>query len=1173
MSDDVFLGRMVDRISDLVANDADFAAAMPDGRVNAALDAPGLRMPQIIWTLIEGYSERPAIGQRAVEFVTDAAGRTTAELQPRFETISYRELGDRLCAAATGLGSGDATVRPGDRVCILGFASNDYATIDLALIQIGAVAVSLTTSAPVAQLMPIVTETEPSVIASSVEYLDDTVELALTAHAPRKIVVFDYRGPVDAHRDAVASAIARLADAGSSVPVQTMPALLETGRALAPLPPYLSADPDPVRMIVYTSGSTGSPKGAMHTERTGRAWWFGPTHDGQHSPLPLIQLIFAPMSHVMGRSLLYTTLGAGGTAYFTPRSDLSTLVDDLALVRPTMLAFVPRIWDILYDEVTRETDRRVSDGAEPAVAEAAVLEEYRNTILGGRYIGVASGSAAISPETKAWAEKLIDQPLMEGYGSTEAGTVIGGGMVRRPPVIDYKLADVPELGYFSTDRPHPRGELLVKTTSMFPGYYKRPDLNAEVFDAEGYYRTGDIVVETGPDRLQYLDRRNTVLKLSQGEFVSVSKLEAVFTDSPLISQIYVYGNSSRPYLLAVIVPAGGASAPDTGNATSLKSLIGESLQMVARTERLQSYEIPRDFILETTPFTTGNGLLTGIRKLARPALKERYGDALEQLYADIAAAQDNELRTLRRGGADQPVLAVVTRAASALLGAGASELDPGSLFTDIGGDSLSALTFGRLINDIFDVDMPVGVIVSPTGDLQTIADYIETQRAQDPTRPTCTIVHGQGATRAHARDLTLDKFIDGPTLTAAPTLPDPTGEIRTVLLTGATGFLGRYLALEWLQRMQQVGGQVICLVRAKHAAAARARLDATFDGGDPELLRRYRELAADHLRVLAGDKAEVNLGLDEATWRDLAHAVDLIVDPAALVNHILPYSELFGPNVVGTGELIRLAITTKLKQFAFVSTIGVMVGIEPTAFTEDADLRVISQSRDINDLYANGYGNSKWAAEVLLREAHDLCGLPVTVYRCGMILADAEYQGQLNMPDTFTRLILSLLATGVAPGSFYRLDNNGVRQRAHYDGLPVDFVAEAIATLGAQQVCGFQSYHVMNPHDDGIGLDQYVDWLAEAGYELHRIARYDDWFQRFETCIRALPDRQRHASVLPLLDTYRYCGTPPVGAMASTDRFREAVRRAGVGPGKDIPHITAAHIVKYATSLELLGRI
>ena len=664
--------------------------------------------------------------------------------------------------------------------------------------------------------------------------------------------------------------------------------------------------------------------------------------------------------------------------------------------------------------------------------------EQRHELLGGRYIFAMTGSAPISPELRNWVESVLDIHLVDGYGSTEAGMVLLDGEIQRPPVIDYKLVDVPDLGYFATDRPHPRGELLLKTPNMFPGYYKRAETTAGVFDEDGYYRTGDVFAETSPDHLVYVDRRNNVLKLAQGEFVTLAKLEAEFGNSPLVRQIYVYGNSAQPYLLAVVVPT---------DATASKSAIAESLQTVARQANLQSYEVPRDFIVETTPFTLENGLLTGIRKLAWPKLKQHYGEQLEQLYVDLAEGQANELSELRRTGADAPVLETVSRAAAAMLGAAKSDLTPDAHFTDLGGDSLSALTFGNLLHEIFDCDVPVGVIVSPANDLQAIASYIEGER-HGSKRPSFSSVHGRDAVEVHASELTLDKFIDEATLAAAPELPGPATEVRTVLLTGATGFLGRYLALEWLERMDLVDGKVIALVRAKSDEDARTRLDKTFDSGDPKLLEHYQSLAADHLEVIAGDKGEANLGLDDATWQRLADTVDLIVDPAALVNHVLPYSELFGPNAVGTAELLRIALTSKLKAFTYVSTIGVGDQIAPGMFVEDADVREISATRQINDGYANGYGNSKWAGEVLLREANDLCGLPVAVFRCDMILADTTYAGQLNLPDMFTRQMLSLVATGIAPGSFYELDADGNRQRAHYDGLPVEFIAESISELG-----------------------------------------------------------------------------------------------------------------------------
>jgi fatty acid CoA ligase FadD9 len=1008
-------------------------------------------------------------------------------------------------------------------------------------------------------------------ILSSVDHLTDAVELALTAHTPKRLVVFDYHPQIDDHRQAFETATARLADL--HVAVETLDQVIAAGAQHSDGPEIPRGHADDLRLLIYTSGSTGTPKGAMYTDRLMAktfGGWFGPDWDTE-GKLPAITLSFMPVSHIMGRVILYSTLGAGGTAYFAAKSDLSTLLEDLALVRPTKLDLVPRLWEMLFQDVQSEVDRRTADGADRDAVELQVMAEQRESLIGGRQLSAMTGSAPISPELRAWTEEFIDIHLVNGYGSTEDGIVLVDDKLRRPPVIDYKLVDVPDLGYFATDRPHPRGELWVKTTDVIPGYYKRPEVTAELFDADGWYHTGDVFAEHAPDHLTYVDRRNNVLKLSQGEFVTVSKLEAAYGGHPSIRQIFVYGNSARSYVLAVIVPTDDALASVGGDVEGVKPVLSDALQSVAREVGLQSYEIPRDFLVETRPFSLENGLLTGIRKLARPQLKEYYGPELEQLYVDLTNGQADVLRTLRQDGANRPVLETVSRAAGALLGAASADAAPDAAFTDLGGDSLSALTFANLLHDIFEVDVPVGVIVSPASDLAAIAAYVEAQLAGGSKRPTYDAVHARDATEVHARDLTLDKFLDEATLAAAPSLPGPASEVRTVLLTGSTGFLGRYLLLEWLERMDLVDGKVIALVRAKSDDAARARVDATFDSGDPNLLEHYRSLAAEHLEVLGGDKGDANLGLEQTTWQRLADTVDLIVDPAALVNHVLPYSQLFGPNAVGTAELIRIALTTRIKPFVYVSTIGVGDQIEPGEFVEEADVRLMSSTRKVNGNYANGYGNSKWAGEVLLREAHDLAGLPVSVFRCDMIMADTTYAGQLNVPDMFTRMMLSLVATGVAPGSFYELDADGNRQRAHFDGLPVEFIADAISTLGVNVADGYETYHVMNPYDDGISMDTFVDWLIEAGYPIVKVPEYADWLARFETTLRALPEKQRNASLIPLLHNYQKPDHPINGSLAPADHFRATVQDNKIGPDKDIPHISAPVIVKYATDLELLG--
>ncbi len=801
------------RAAELAANDPEFAAARPNADVAAAIEAAATRFTAVTKAVLEGYSDRPALAQRAFELVKDPqTGRTTAKLLPWFSHVTYAELSERVENLSHALIEG--MIAAGDRVCVLGFTGVDYTTIDIALGRVDAVSVPLQTSAAIAQLQPIVIETEPTVFAASIDYLADGVDVILAAaeagHTPDRLVVFDYRSEIDDNREALQSAHERLADL--ELTIETLNEVLERGTKLPAAQATAGADEDPLALLIYTSGSTGAPKGAMYPQsNVAKMWnrstknWFGPSAAS-------ISLNFMPMSHVMGRGTLYGTLGNGGTAYFAAKSDLSTLLEDLRLVRPTELNFVPRIWEMLYSEYQSEISRRTAEGADQQTTESQVLTELRQELLGGRFIFAMTGSAPTSPELRAWVESLLEIHLVDGYGSTEAGMVLLDGEIQRPPVLDYKLVDVPDLGYYATDRPHPRGELLLKTPNMFPGYYKRAETTAGVFDEDGYYRTGDVFAETSPDHLVYVDRRNNVLKLAQGEFVTLAKLEAEFGNSPLVHQIYVYGNSAQPYLLAVVVPT---------DANASKSAIAESLQTVARQAHLQSYEVPRDFIIETTPFTLENGLLTGIRKLAWPKLKQHYGEQLEQLYADLAQGQADELSDLRRAGADAPALQTVSRAAAAMLGAAKSDLTPDAHFTDLGGDSLSALTFGNLLREIFDVDVPVGVIVSPANDLQAIANYIEVER-QGSKRPSFASVHGRDATEVHAADLTLDKFIDEATLAAAPTLPKAGSEVRTVLLTGATGFLGRYLALEWLERMDLVDGKVIALVAPKPTRSACA---------------------------------------------------------------------------------------------------------------------------------------------------------------------------------------------------------------------------------------------------------------------------------------------------------------------------------------------------------------
>ena len=767
---------------------------------------------------------------------------------------------------------------------------------------------------------------------------------------------------------------------------------------------------------------------------------------------------------------------------------------------------------------------------------------------------MAAGEACPAEVVERWAPGRV---MINGYGPTEttvyatisAPLTAGSGVV---PI----GAPVPGAALFVLDgwlRPVPAGvvgELYVAGRGVGVGYLRRSGLTAARFvpcpfgePGARMYRTGDLVRWGADGQLHYLGRADEQVKI-RGYRIELGEIQAALAALDGVDHAAVIAREDHPGDKRLIGYLTGTADPIAARATLA--------------DRLPAYMVPAAVVVLAALPLTPNGKLD---TRALPAPEYQHGghyhapaSPVEEILAGIYA----QVLGVERVGVDDS-------------------------FFDLGGDSVSAMRVIAAINTALDAGLAVRTLFDAPS-VRSLSQQLDGDASSvagpGAKGPSFGSVHGRDTSEVHAGDLTLDKFIDTTTLSAAPTLPPPSAEVRTVLLTGATGFLGRYLALEWLERMELVDGKLICLVRAKSDEDAWRRLDNTFDSGDPELLRHFQELAADHLEVVAGDKGEANLGLDQQTWQRLADTVDLIVDSAAFVSGVLPYSELFGANVVGTAELIRFALTTKLKPYTYVSTADVRHQIEPSAFTEDADIRVISPTRTIDGSYANGYGNSKWAGEVLLREANDLCGLPVAVFRCDMILADTTYAGQLNVSDTVTRMVLSLVATGIAPGSFYQLDADGNRQRAHFDGLPVEFVAEAIATLGAQVVDGFDTYHVMNPHDDGIGLDEYVDWLIEAGYSIERIGDIGEWLQRFETGLRALPDQQRRHSVLQMLlllapDPKNLpLPEPPRGSYAPTDRFRAAVQEAKIGPDKDfpdIPHISPPIIIKYVTDLQLLG--
>jgi fatty acid CoA ligase FadD9 len=1131
---------------------------------------------EIVQRAMATYGDRPAIGYRSYEIAADATtGRRTVRFLPAFETISYRALWERVVLLSSGLLHG-GIAKPGDLVSLVGFSTVDHVVAELACHYLAAASVPFAKNVAARELEVIVNETASAALFCSVEQLLLAARTLQACPSVKTVVVIDLVAEDDAYRALVDEARAVLAASRPDVAVTAIADVEALGARAGRVPPVIPAPgTDPLLSLVYTSGSTGTPKGAMFTERSWHARW-STLPFLELAALPMVSVVFLPQNHMGGRNAVANSLKLGGLACLTHRSDMSTLFEDIRLVRPTYLHLVPRLSEQIYQHFQSEVARRGREGAAAGEEVAAeVMAEMRRGFLGERMLLALTASAPTPPEVSAFIKRCFDIPIVDVFAGTEYGQLLVDGRVNRHNVLTIELVSVPELGYTTSDEPYPRGELYVKTARGISSYFRNEAATRELFDAAGFMRTGDIFEWRGPDELVWIDRKNNVQKLAQGEFVNIWKLEALFaTGSRLIKQVYIQGQSARSYLLAVIVPE--AAEVQADGEAAIKRILRAELHRLASAHGLQPYEVPRDFVVEPEPFSRENGLLTSLGKPSRPRLKARYGAAIDGMYEQLerrasagasAEAQDAAL----------PVVVRVRRTIAAILGLGLDEsaLDEARSFRSLGGDSIAAANLCAAVQREHGVRLSVGFVLGPETAIAELCGEIEARldRRDAMAEATTTFerIHGPSTDAIRARDLRLERFL-GEGIAPRPAELPSHAEARAFLLTGATGFLGRFLCLELLERAARTAGTVYCIVRARSDADAAHRLAEVYRPGSA-LHERFAALARGHLRVLAGDLEQPRLGLPVEQYRRISDDADAVVHAAALVNHALPYAQLFDANVLGTASVMRLALEGRPKRFSYTSTNSVslaLLGDRELALETD-DTRALGDGWPAAAArHANGYQLSKWAGEVLAQDLAETFGIPVNVFRCNLILPPAHARGQLNADDFLARLVCSVAATGLYPGSFY--ERGAGASPPHLDGFPVDFMAAAIAAIAADPSRGYAVYHVNNVHwDDGISLDTVIRRLAAAGYPLTRVDDYAAWFQRFEHALRELPAALQAASSLPILDQWRTPLSMARRRRIDASRFRAQVQSLRPQGQGDLPRLDDAYFDRCIEDLRALG--
>ena len=589
----------------------------------------------------------------------------------RYSWITYAQAGE----ARTAVGSGivHLGIQPGMHVGIYSVNCVEWALADHACHAYSMVPVPLYDTFGPDSINYICKHADIKVVFCSLKCFPNLINSLGDAREVRLVVVFGLGPASDPASDR--REIERAAE-GAHFDVVTFQDLVRLGKANPK--PHVPPRPSSLAKIGYTSGTTGVPKGVMTTHSNIIAN-IGGGEMGQWKNLIAqgdVHVSYLPLAHVY-EHLVYSYVTHCGASIGFYSGDVLNLVDDIQELKPTIFVSVPRLWNKIYDKIhagiaeSGPVKRALFQAAYAAKKSALdrgdksggrlgafwdwlVFSKLRAR-LGGRVHHMISGASPLSPDVMAFLRVCFSDGVFQGYGLSEVGIVAVTakddptlGHVGPPmPCVEMKLADIPDMDYLHSDRPYPRGEICIRGPTVFQGYYKDEEKNKECFDADGWFHTGDVGCWLPGGKLKIIDRKKNLFKLAQGEYVAPEKIEQICDRSPFVAQIFVYGDSFRNDLVAVVSPDPdyllawaaerglpqdlGALCRDAG----VTSSVLKSIQEQSRAAKLFGFEQVKAVHLTPEVFSVENGLMTPTFKLKRPQLKAQYQNVLHALYAGL----------------------------------------------------------------------------------------------------------------------------------------------------------------------------------------------------------------------------------------------------------------------------------------------------------------------------------------------------------------------------------------------------------------------------------------------------------------------------------------------------------------------------------------------------------